>query len=76
MAEEICDNASTSSCPGNGQPAPYPSLAVQAPNGRVADQPTGTSDLELQAVWMSASACWTQLRIMRRQIGERWPICR
>jgi transposase len=20
--------------------------------------------------------CWTQLRIMRRQIGERWPICR
>jgi hypothetical protein len=25
---------------------------------------------------MSALACSTQLRIMRRQIGERWPICR
>jgi len=28
------------------------------------------------AVWKRALACWTQLRIMQRQIGERWPICR
>ena len=29
-------------CPSHGQSFPYPSLAVRARNGRVADQPTGT----------------------------------
>jgi hypothetical protein len=31
----------------NGQTAPYPSLAVRARNGRVADNPTGTRELTL-----------------------------
>jgi hypothetical protein len=46
----------------NGQLAPYPSLAVRARNGRVADNPTGTRELTLLA-WMSKSARYHQLRI-------------
>src|SRR5258708_24143995 len=45
---------SGSKCPYDEQPAAYPSLAVRARNGRVADQPPGTRK-ELTATHVGAN---------------------